>query len=516
MSNETLRTPIETELDAFFAQYTASDQAQGLAYGIVGPDGLRHAAGFGSANDDHLTPTADTVFPIASMSKSFVACAALIARDRGLLSLDDPITKYFPQFDARGTVEDPCAPPTLEMLFSMSGGLTEDNSWVDPFIDASEEDLLAQVSKGLRYSHLPGTVYEYSNLGYTLAGLAVGRATGQPIEDFVTDEVLRPLGLTSTFFDNAAPAGIDRAVGYSLDPHGHWTAYPPNTSAAFAAAGGIMSTVGDLATWITWLGAAFRVPADDSDILSRASRRELQRLHIIDTPSLTISSDGGFHANVGGYGLGLRITLDLLRGTVVSHGGGLPGFTLFMCWHPASGHGMVVLTNSHRGEPSALCQDALGRVLAKDKVPAETIVLWPETVELRAAADRLIRRWDDALAGQIFADNVEFDRPIAERRAEIAQLIAEIGPLEEPRPLSDIVSAATTADVTWSVPGRHGELLCMIHLTPVAPAQIQEFVVQAVPSNRPRSASPLDISPRRAHLGEAFISPLANVRVELP
>jgi CubicO group peptidase (beta-lactamase class C family) len=517
MSNELIRTPIATELDAFFGQYTAADQSRGLAYGIVTADGLSHAAGFGTANDDGLVPDADTVFPIASMSKSFVAAAALLAQERGLLSLDDPITAYFPQFSASGTPEDPCPPPTLGMLFSMSGGLTEDNSWVDPFIDATVDVVLDQVGKGLRYSHVPGAEYEYSNLGFTLAGLAVGRAVGRPIEDFVRDELLVPLGLTSTWFDNAAPAGIQRATGYSLDQEANWVPYPPNVSAAFAAAGGIMSTVRDLARWISWLGSAFRAPhPDDVDVLSRAARREMQRVRIVDTPSLSVQPDGSLQPQVGGYGLGLRISLDAQRGTLVSHGGGLPGFSLFMCWHPDSGNGVVVLTNSHRGNPSELCQQALGRILARDRVPAQTIRLWPETVRLRDDAERLIRSWDDELAGRILADNVDFDRSLAERRAGIEALIEQIGPLAAPRPAPQIVSAATPADVTWSIPGAGGELLCMIHLTPVEPAQIQELVVQAVPADRPRSAAPVDISPRRAYLRENSLTAATNTRVVLP
>lgn len=515
MSNETIRIPIETELDAFFAQHVAAGMYKGLAYGITGPAGLRHAAGFGVVTDEGLVPDADTVFPIASMSKSFIACAALIARDRGLLSLDDPITKFFPQFVASGTFEDPCEPPTLGMLLSMSGGLTEDNSWVDPFIDATEDVLLDHISKGLRYSHVPGSVYEYSNLGYTLAGLAVGKAADMRIEHFVRDEIFVPLGLTSTCFDNAAPADITRATGYHLDTEGTWIAYPYVASVAFAAAGGIMSTIRDLSRWITWLGAAFRTPEEsDIPILTRSSRRELQRLHILDAPSLSLGSAGELRPSITGYGLGLRIDVDLRHGTLVAHGGGLPGFSLFMCWHPNSGQGVVALTNSHRGSAGTLCSAALARLLSYDDSPAETIRLWPETTQLREAAERLVRDWSDDLAAEIFAPNVDFDRPLTERRAEIDELVAQVGPLASPRPRGDIVSAVTAADVTWSIPGAGGELICMIHLTPVEPAQIQEFVIQAVPAGRPRAAAPVDISPRRAQLGDSALTPLWKVRVE--
>ncbi|MBB2986613.1 serine hydrolase domain-containing protein [Terracoccus luteus] len=521
MSSEHLRVSVEDELDALFAGYPASGQSTGLVYGLVGPDGLGHSRGFGTVDDAGAVPDLDTVFPIASMSKSFVACAALVARDRGLLDLDAPVSDLIPEFPGGGTALDPYDPPTLRMLFSMGGGLTEDNSWVDPFIDAPVDELLVQLGKGLRYSGAPGSGYEYSNLGFTLAGLAVGRAAGTTIEQFVHDEVFVPLGLTSTWFDNAAPeAGTyRRATGYSLDEEGRWTPFPWVASGAFAAAGGIQSSVRDLARWVTWLGEAFRSPGEQSgeaEVLSRASRRELQRLHQLDLPSLTALPTGGHRVTVTGYALGLMVQQDLHRGTLVSHAGGLPGFTLFMCWHPDSGHGVVTLTNSHRGNPVALTKDALMLVLDRADAAARTVTLWPETVELRRHAESLVRVWDDALAAEVFADNVDFDRPLALRRDDIARLVEQVGPLHDPRPLADVTSAVTPADVTWTIPGERGELVCMIHLTPVEPAQIQEFEVQAVGYDRPRSARPTDISARRAGLGHPSLNALPNTRVLLP
>ena len=88
--------------------------------------------------------------------------------------------------------------------------------------------------------------------------------------------------------------------------------------------------------------------------------------------------------------------------------------------------------------------------------------------------------------------------------------MAEVGPLLDSRP-SAVVSAATAADITWSIPGERGELLCMIHLTPVEPARIQEFIVKAIPAGRPRS----DISLQR-RFGDAYLTPAANVRVRFP
>jgi CubicO group peptidase (beta-lactamase class C family) len=514
MSQEVLVVPVESELDALFGQYVAVEQALGLVYGLVGPDGLQHARGFGRYDDDGTEPDADTVFPIASMSKSFSACGALIARDRGLLSLSDPITKYVPEFKLSEAGVKPDGMPTVGMLLSMSGGLTEDNSWVDPFIDLPTEQLLGIVEAGVRLSRPPGSAYEYSNLGFAMACLAVSRAVGQPLETFLRDEIFGPLGLTSTYADSAIPDGVARATGYSLDVDGRWVPFAYQKSDAFAGPGGLVSSVGDLARWVTWLGAAFRPEADHSDpVLSRISRRELQRMHIPVQPALVVGSAGQISITNAGYGLGLMIQDELYRGTVIGHSGGLPGFLLHMRWHPQSGYGVVVLTNSHRGDPVALATDALGRRLTRDGVAAETIELWRETTELCAKTDALIRNWDDALAKEIFADNVDFDRPLSERRKEIETLVRDVGPLLAPRAEPDLVSAVTPADVTWSIPGENGELICMIHLTPVEPAQIQEIVVHASDRTRPRATRPIDISPRRAALGEAFITPVTNVEV---
>ncbi|MBO0706296.1 MAG: beta-lactamase family protein, partial [Candidatus Dormibacteraeota bacterium] len=396
-------------------------------------------------------------------------------------------------------------------------GLTEDNSWVDPQIGLSEEDLLRLVGAGLKYSRTPGTAFEYSNIGFTLAGLALQRATGSPIEEFITKEFLEPLGMRSSSFSPSSHPDAVRAAGYSLDPDGRWRAYPVAESGVFAAAGGIASTVRDLSTWVTWLGEAFRPGRSlGVDVLSRASRRELQRLESVIPPSVALQPSGLWRADVSGYALGLLITHDLHRGLIVSHGGGLPGYKLQMRWHPDSGCGLVVLTNSHRGDVASLTTEALSRLLHDRRVPSETIRLWKETVAARRATEDLIRHWDDAAAGRLFAENVDFDRPLAERRAEIEELVGKVGPLRDPRPTTEIVSAATAADVTWSIPGERGELLCMVHLTEIDPPQVQEFTITAVPSDTPRSAAPWDISPRRTLLGEASLSVAPNVRVIVP
>jgi CubicO group peptidase (beta-lactamase class C family) len=517
MSSEASRVPIEDELNAAFATYVAANHAPGLAYGIVSADGLVRSAGFGIANPTGAVPTADTPFPIASMSKSFCAAAVLIARDRGLLSLEDPITRYFPQFRAVGAPDGDVPPPTLRMLLSMSSGLTEDNAWVDPQIDMTEEELLAITARGLRYSHNPGTVYEYSNTGFTLAGLALQKVTGRGYAEFVAAELLAPLGMTATKLSPSEHDDAVRAAGYSLDPDDNWVPYPIAESGAYLPAGGIVSTVRDLSVWVTWLGEAYRPGCSSGvDVLSRASRREMQRLESMGQPAVALRPAGDWRLSLGGYGLGLFVDHELRYGPVVSHAGGLPGYKLFMCWHPDSGDGLVVLTNSHRGDPVTLTREGVLRLLDAHRRPAQTVVLWKETVQARLDAESLIRSWDDDLAARLFAANVDFDRPLKDRRAEIERLTEQVGPLRASRPVTEVVSAATSADVTWSIPGENGELICMVHMTPAEPAQVQEFAVQAVGLGTPRSAAPTDIAPYRGALGQAYLTAAPNVTVVIP
>jgi CubicO group peptidase (beta-lactamase class C family) len=516
MSHEVLEVPIETELDARFGAYIAAEQAPGIVYGITDGSGLQHSRGFGRRASGADAPDLDTVFPIASMSKSFCACAALIARDRGLLSLNDPIDRYMPEFTLAAGGPEPDGVPTVGMLLSMCGGLTEDNSWIDPFIGMPTSELLAMVEAGgLKLSRLPGTVYEYSNLGYQMGCLAVSRAVGKPIMDFIAEEILAPLGMTNTYPDTVVPGSVTRAAGHKLDVDGNWVAFPPVSSDAYAGACGINSCVRDLARWITWLGAAHRPDNGEGElVLSRMSRREMQRMHIPADPALSAGPGSELHIGTSGYALGLMVDHNLRFGTFVSHAGGLPGFLLYMRWHPESGNGIVMLSNSHRGNPIGLAVGALSDVLARKSTPAQTVTPWPETLALRERTEALIRDWDDAVAAEIFAGNVDFDRAVSERRREIADLVAAIGPLKPAPEHPEIVSVVTPADITWAIPAENGELLVMIHLTPVDPAQIQEIEVTSVQRTQPRAARPIDISERRRDWGDAVITSMTNTALK--
>ncbi|MCL2453877.1 MAG: beta-lactamase family protein [Micrococcales bacterium] len=504
MSSETDLVAVEDDLDATFAAYVGAGHAPGLVYGLVGPEGLTHSLGVGCADDSGRLLDERTRFPVASISKGMTGAMLLICRERGLLGLDDPITAWVPELRLTGPGAgglgadglDTVDPPTLRQLASMSGGLTEDNSWTDVQIDMAPETLAARLAAGVRLTGAPGVAFDYANLGYALLQLAVERAAGEPFGPLVTAELFEPLGLADTSFSPTSH-GVERlAVGHVRD-EGRWVGLPPLEARAFAGAAGAVSSVADLARWVAWLADGFATDGPDRGPLRRAARRELQRVETVIPPQVSAQPEGTWAFQVAGYGLGLVVEHDLRHGVVVSHTGGLPGYRLHVRWH-ASGLGLVVATTSHRGDPITLAVRALSRLLVARDVPARTVRLWPETVAARRDVELLVRGWDDAVASRLFAENVEVDRPLLERRAQIERLVAEVGPLRDPLPAADVIGAASPAEVTWSIPGERGELVCMVHLTGTEPPAVQEMVVRARVGGAARSGAPGDVSERRS------------------
>lgn len=476
---------LESELDSVFSQYAQSEKARGVVYGLVGPEGLMHSSGFGVSRDAGSRPDADTVFPIASLSKSFVACAALLAQDRGLLDLDLSLGSFLDL--GEGPTDTTDEQPTVRLLLRMAGGLVSDNSWVNPFIAMPESELLARVSHGLRPSSLPGSTFEYSNIGYALAGLAISRAVGTPLPEFVHNEVLLPLSLSRTGFGPPDSSNVV-ARGYSLGVLGEWIEHPQALWGALSPAGGMYSTVRDLATWIQWLGSALR-PHDGvpDGPLRRLSRREMQRPQTPIPISVQVLSHGSARVMSAGYGFGLMVLQDLTRGAIVTHSGGMPGFLANMTWHPESGFGIVVLSNTDVGDPLSLAQDAMFRVLDHHATPARTIDMWDSTRGVIRNVESLVRRWSDEVAKRVFAENIVAEGRVAACRAAIERGVQNIGGLVAPRDVPDIVSVDGPADVTWAIPGVEGELICSILLSPLFPYLVQEFCISSARYDEPRS-----------------------------
>ena len=243
------------------------------------------------------------------------------------------------------------------MLATMSGGLPSDDPWADreeAMADASFDELLRT---GVQLAWVPGTAFEYSNLGYALLGRAIQVAAGRRFHDVVVRELIVPLGLRSTAFtsDVAASGGV--AIGHRARRR-RLGGPAVQRAGAFSPIGGLFGTVTDLARWVQFFVDAHH--GDGAGPLSAASRREMQQGYRLIPPDPKDPTT----PDAGAYGFGLVAGHDPDHGAVVSHAGEYPGFSASIGWHPATGIGVVALENATYAGVSRVAGAALRDLLA--------------------------------------------------------------------------------------------------------------------------------------------------------
>jgi CubicO group peptidase (beta-lactamase class C family) len=496
-------------VDTVFERYAATGAAPGVAYGVIAGDELVHTGSLGSIRADGTgVPTPDIRYRIASMTKSFTAAAILRLRDDGILTLDDEVVRWVPELGQSGagaTAND--APITIRSLLTMASGLPTDDPWGDRQLALDPDAFVRFLAAGPQRAWPVGAQFEYSNTGYAILGVVVGRASGEGYRRFVERTILEPLGLMRTGFDVDGVDPSEIAPGY-VRRDGRWIEEPTDEDGAFAPMGGLFSTVRDLAAWVsTFLAGSPRSDgADDAIPIARSSLREMQVLQRAIPPELRWTSVAEPPIPfVSGYGLGLFVVLDAERGRIVTHSGGLPGYGSNMRWHPASGLGIVAVANGRYAQPALACRDALNALIDAGARPIRRPRPWPETEAARAAIDRLIDSWDDDLAERTFAMNVALDEPLERRRAEIARLRAVHGRLgpDEREP----VTCETPAQLAWWLAGeRGGRVQVEIQMSPERPSRVQSLDVTSVP----------EPTPGLAEVAGRVVALLADPRPEWP
>jgi CubicO group peptidase (beta-lactamase class C family) len=477
------------DIDRIFGAFATEQRVPGAAWGIVVDGELVHTGATGYRDVTAKAPvSADTVFRIASMTKSFTAMAILKLRDDGKLRLDDPAEQYvgelkqlrYPTSDSRRI--------TIRDLLSHAAGFPEDNPWGDQQLAKTDADMSRMMQAGIPFSNAPGLAYEYSNYGFAILGRIVSRVSGVPYRDFITTSILKPLGMSSTTLDPAAVPRAKLALGYRWED-GRWKDEPLLSDGSFGAMGGMLTSVNDLARYVAVLLSAWP-PRDDADRgpVRRASLREMQQVWRPAPASVTRdSATGTVQLNSGGYGFGLRITQTCNLGHVVAHGGGLPGFGSLMRWLPEYGVGIIAMGNlTYTGWARSF--DRAVEQLAQTgglqpRVPQPSAALR----EARATVSSLIVKWDDATAERMAAENLFLDRSKERRRTEIAALVAKVGSCDRGGDF-DYVENALRGQ--WVLSCSQGGLRVSITLAPTTPPTVQYLeVAPATPSNDPTRRS---------------------------
>lgn len=485
---EELTIPAATweAVDSLATGFLEAKTAPGLAYAVVRHGQIQHGGGVGFAVLDGEAPDATTAFRIASMTKSFTAAAILMLRDQGVLGLDDPIDTYLSQLRSLELPTSDSRMPSIRDLLTMSAGWATDDPWADREESMSAADYDELLAGGFTFNFSPGTGFEYSNLGYTMLGRIITVVSGIQYQKFVTERILRPLEMRNTGFTSTDIGAAAVANGHFFRD-GSWQIEPLADTGEFAPLGGLFSTCADLAIWVRLLSGAFpaRNDTDDAPLLSRASLREMQQGQRVLAPSMAVATAGQpLWLSSAAYGFGLLSAEDPLRGTIIGHSGGYPGYGTHMCWHPASGIGVIALSNGRYGGAVRIATSMLRTVLDAANAPSRVIAITTATSHIRGVVDRVLDSWDDAAVDAVVAANVDQDIPRAHRRAEIAAAVAAVGSLapasaEHDEGTSSLASSSESHLVWWRR-GERGRLRVEIRLTPQRPQRLQTLNVRAV------------------------------------
>jgi CubicO group peptidase (beta-lactamase class C family) len=471
-------------VDSLFHQFTvASPNIPGIAYGVVLRGELVHGRGFGTvAVGRGDEPDADSVFRIASMTKSFTASAIVLLRDEGRLHLHDPASDYVPELAAADSATAVRA-ISIRDLLTMQAGFPTDDPWADRLQGASFHRFSSILARGFSINAPAGTQFEYSNLGYAILGRVVTNVSGVEYSAFIRDRLLDRMDMRSTVFDaRLAPPGR-LARGY-LMRDGKWHREPIDAYGAFAPMGGLFSSVSDLARWIGAFTESSRPDrtTDTQYPLSSASLREMQQYQVSAGTRRT-TMDKATIPSLVGYGFGLYVRHDHRLGRVVGHPGGYPGYGSMMAWHPETGIGVIALANARYARLEGIVNDVLTEVVVANPGLRRRVVPAATTLRARSEVERLFESWDDARAATLFSANVDLDEPLALRRAEMDHIRHVYGRLrsDETRMWS-----RTPSHLAWWLRGTGGSVGVEILMSPELPPRIQALSVATVP-DPPRS-----------------------------
>jgi CubicO group peptidase (beta-lactamase class C family) len=224
--------------------YQGAAPGAGVAVLRDGVPVFRCAYGFADLEGRAAATTA-TNYRLASLTKQFTAAAILLLAEAGRLSIDDPVRKWLP------TLPHTADEIVIRHLLTHASGLIDYEDLIPDGCTAQlrDADVLGLLEAENRGYFPPGSGYRYSNSGYSLLALIVGRASGEDFASFLREHIFRPLGMQHTVaFESRISVVAHRAFGYSRSEHS-WIRTDQDLTSATLGDGGIYSSVDDLAKW---------------------------------------------------------------------------------------------------------------------------------------------------------------------------------------------------------------------------------------------------------------------------
>ncbi len=303
---------------------------------------------FGSANLDKKQPVdVNTIYHWASNTKPFTGIAIMQLRDRGLLKLDDPVTKYLPELrevhNEFGSMDD----ITIRHLMTHSAGF-RGSTWPwdrgqdwEPF-EPTEYSQLVAMFPFTEILFKPGSKFSYSNPGIIFLGRIIEKLTGDDYEVYVDKNILRPLEMYSSYFD-ATPYHLlkHRSHSYYMrDGKRTEGRFDANTGITVSNSG-LNSPIADMVKYLNFLIGSVTKQAAYDGVLKRRSLEEMWKSQI--STSVDANGNSGFTTDIG-----LIYFLNRRDGrTFLGHGGDQNGFISYIDFEPASRQASIIVFNTN-------------------------------------------------------------------------------------------------------------------------------------------------------------------------
>lgn len=340
----TAQPDLVTELDAIFAPLYPSD-GPGCVVLIARKGEVLYRKAFGMANVElEVSMNPENVFRIASLTKQFTSVAILQLHEKGLLNIEDDIKKYIPDFPSTDKI-------TIANLMSHTSGIkniTDTELAKELKRKSSAPAELVDKIKTLPAEFKPGTQHRYSNSGYLLLGYIIEKVSGQTYEQYISENIFKPLHMDRAYYDHAQTVVPGRAGGYvATSPQAFRNADFLDQSFPYAA-GALMMSVDDMYKWHKGLCSYGIIK---KETLEKAF-----------TP-FTLA-DGSKTS----YGFGWALDR-FLGGPMRLHGGAIDGFSAIVMYLPEKELFMVAFSNVDRSVAAPAMQSVATIVNKETPLP---------------------------------------------------------------------------------------------------------------------------------------------------
>ncbi len=397
------------ELDAKFQDFKVKSHLSSVAYAVLLDGKIIYQSNTGIVNyKTNKVADNQSVYRIASMSKSFASVAILQLRDAGKIKLDDPVWKYIPELKGQKYSAD--SPEiTVRHLLTHAAGFPEDNPWGDRQLGISEATMLKMFKKGISFSNEPGVAYEYSNMGFAMLGQIIKNVSGQSYQSYIIEKVWKPLGMKNTYWDYTKVPDNQLVRGYRWLRE-QYIEQPIEPDGAYGIMGGVLTSIEDFSKYMAFHQAAYEVKAANSTILKKSSLKEMHfPANFNSMNNRGYTGTGEPCSNVSFYGYGLRIDQNCNQIRSIGHSGGLPGFGSDWKIVPQYGLGIVTFTNGTYGGAALMNNQIIPFIIEKAGLSPNS---FPVSAILKQRQNELVKllpMWENAEKSGIFAENFFLD-----------------------------------------------------------------------------------------------------------